>query len=242
MVSILDLGPSTLDPHSDRYQQILARLESRADPARVESQERFGVTTSNVSYGIPVPALRAMAKEIGKDHDLAEQLWSSGVHEARLLATLIDDHKQVSEAQMERWASTFDSWDVVDAATGNLFDRTPFAYRKAAEWSAREEEFVKRAGFSLMAYLAVHDKRANDEAFLAFLPLIKREAGDDRNFVKKAANWALRSIGKRNANLNQAALECAQVIRALDARSARWIASDALRELTSEAVQARLRR
>jgi 3-methyladenine DNA glycosylase AlkD len=229
-------------PQHTRAAEVLARLKSQGNPASVEGQARYGIAPKTVNYGVSLPTLRAMAKEIGKDHDLAEQLWASGVHPARLLATLIDDPRQVTEEQMDRWASTFDSWDLVDGAAGNLFHKTPFAYDKAAQWSAREEEFVKRAAFSLIAYLAVHDKKAPDERFQAFLPLIKREANDNRNLVKKAVNWALRQIGKRNSALNTAAIACAEEIRTLDSSPARWIAADALRELKSEAVQRRLAR
>ncbi|HEU4760019.1 MAG TPA: DNA alkylation repair protein [Dehalococcoidia bacterium] len=223
-----------------QYEHVLARLRSLADPDAVAGMARFGINTTT-AYGISVPALRRLAREIGRDHALAQQLWASGIHEARKLAPLIDDPAQVTEKQMERWAAGLDSWDVCDACCGDLFDKTPFAYRKAVDWSARPEEFVKRAGFALMAYLAVHDKKAADDAFLAFLPLIKREATDGRNFVKKAVNWALRQIGKRNRNLNAAAIAAAREVRAIDSPSARWIAADALRELTNPKTQARLR-
>ena len=223
------------------YQKVLEKLEAAADPRATEGQARFGINTAH-AYGIAMPVLRMLAREIGKDHDLAQQLWASGIHEARILASLVDDPRMVTEEQMESWVKDFDSWDLCDQCCGNLFDKTPYAYRKAVEWSEREEEFVKRAGFALMAYLAVHDKKAADEQFLPFLPIIKREAADNRNFVKKAVNWALREIGKRNANLNRAAIECGEEIRSMDARSAKWIASDALRELTGEAVQKRLQR
>jgi len=201
---------------------------------------RFAVPIDK-ALGIPTPALRKMAREIGKNHQLAQDLWKSGVHEARTLAAFIDEPHRVTPAQAERWLRDFDSWDVCDCCCGNLFDKMPFAYRKAVEWSRRKEEFAKRAGFSLMAALAVHDKEAGDTKFLKFLPIIKRESTDERNFVKKAVNWALRQIGKRNRELNQAALRTAQEIRKIDSRSARWIAADALRELRSEAVRTRLR-
>ncbi|HEX5939474.1 MAG TPA: DNA alkylation repair protein, partial [Dehalococcoidia bacterium] len=174
------------------------------------------------------------------DHELALDLWQAGIQEARILASMIDVPDQVSEAQMESWAADFDSWNVVDG-TCDLFARTPFAYPKAFEWPGREEEYVKRAGFVLMAYLAVHDKRAPDDRIAEFLPLIEREAGDDRNFVKKAVNWALRQIGKRSLYLNNLALESGERIRAQGTRSARWIAADALRELRNEKQLERLR-
>jgi len=182
-----------------------------------------------------------MAKEIGKNHLLAQRLWNSGVHEARILAGMIDPPEEVTEKQMERWVMDFDSWDVCDQVCSNLFDRTKFAHKKAMDWSKRGEEFVKRAGFVLMATLAVHDKEAGDKEFLKFFPIIKREARDERNFVKKAVNWALRQIGKRNLHLNQKASKTAKEIQGIDSKSAKWIASDAIRELTSETVQKRLR-
>jgi 3-methyladenine DNA glycosylase AlkD len=194
------------------------------------------------TLGISVPTLRQLAKEIGTDHNLAQELWASGIHEARLLATMIDIPNQVTEQQMDAWVKDFDSWDVCDQCCLNLFRKTPFAYDKVEEWSRREEEFVKRAGFALMATLAVHDKKAGDDTFIAFLPIIKREATDERNFVKKAVNWALRQIGKRNLSLNQFAIHAVQEIQQLDSKSARWIAADALRELTSEKVQLKLRK
>jgi len=205
----------------------LRSLESQAGR---DGQARFGIRPKR-ALGISIPVLRSMAKRVGKDHDLALRLWMTGIHEARLLATMIDDPGAVTEEQMEAWAADFDSWDVVDQCCGNLFDRTAFAWTKAREWSAREEEFVKRSGFSLMAYLAVHDKTASDQALATFFPPIEREAWDERNFVKKAVNWALRQIGKRNDTLNRLAMQCAMRIQLQGTRSARWIAADALREL-----------
>jgi 3-methyladenine DNA glycosylase AlkD len=219
--------------------EIVSELESLADPANVAGMARYGINPEN-TLGVSIPRLRAMAKEIGRDHALALELWASGIHEARILAGLVDDPAMVAAAQLERWVGDFDSWDVCDGVCGNLFDRTPFAWEKAAAWSARSEEFVKRAGFVLMAALAVHDKKAPDERFRNFLPLIEREAADERNFVKKAVNWALRQIGKRNRALNRDAIAAAKRIRKIDSRSARWIAADALRELESGAVRERL--
>lgn len=222
-----------------RYKQIIDRLTALANPEAVAGMARFGINPNN-TLGVSIPALRAIAKEIGKDHALAEQLWASGIHEARILAGFIDVPGMVSEEQMERWVVDLDSWDVCDQCCGSLFDKTPFAYTKAIEWSERSEEFVKRAGFALMAALAWHDKRAADEQFAPFFPALVRGATDERNFVKKAVNWALRQMGKRNANLNRLAIETAREIQRIDSRAARWIASDALRELTSEQVQRRL--
>jgi 3-methyladenine DNA glycosylase AlkD len=221
--------------------EILAELKSLAKPHATAGMERFGIRVAN-AYGISVPQLRALARRVGKNHNVAQALWTTGIHEARLLATMVDDPKQVTDAQMERWARAFDSWDICDGACQNLFDRTPFAYRKAIEWSERQEEFVKRAGFALMAYLAVHDKQAKDSAFTAFLPIIRREANDGRNFVRKAVNWALRGIGKRNLKLNHLAIKTAAEIRRMDSSTARWIAADALRELKSDAVQRKVAR
>jgi len=220
--------------------EILRKLKSLSDPKAVEGMARFGINPKK-TYGVSVPSLRAMAKEIGRNHVLARQLWSSGIHEARILAGMIDIPDMVTEEQMESWVKDFDSWDVCDQCCSNLFDKTGFAFKKAVEWSSRNEEFVKRAGFVLMAALAVHDKKAKDEEFLKFLPMIKRESVDDRNFVRKAVNWALRQIGKRSIDLNEEAIKTAKEIQRLDSKSARWIAADALRELTSEVVQKRLR-
>ena len=220
---------------------ILKRLRSLANPRNVKGMARFGISSRN-TLGISVNGLRRIAKQIGRDHPLAQQLWKSGVHEARILAVLIDDSHLVTEQQMERWVKDIDSWDVCDGCSYHLFDKTPFAYRKAMEWSRRKEEFVKRAAFAMIAALAVHDKEARDAKFLKFMPPIRRESTDERNFVKKAVNWALRQIGKRNLALNKAAIKTAQEIREIDSPSARWIAADALRELKSEAVQRRLRK
>jgi len=200
---------------------------------------RFGVTAKK-AYGVSAPAAHKLAREIGRDQQLSLRLWRTEILDARGLATLIGDPAQVTPAQMERWARDFDSWAVVDAACRYLFLYTPHAWNKALAWSRREEEFVKRAAFSLMAYLAIHDKEAPDNKFLRLLPVIERASLDERNFVKKAVNWALRQIGKRNARLNRAAIAAGKKIRALGTPAARWIASDALRELTSPAVQKRL--
>lgn len=219
--------------------EILEQLKSMGSPEAVAGMARFGISSHN-TYGVSVYVLRKMAKEVGRSHALAEELWASGVHEARLLASMVDEPKKVTEEQLERWVGGFDSWDVCDQCCSNLFDKTEFAHRKAVQWAGREEEFVKRAGFALMAALAVHDKRAPDEAFLAFLPVIKQASDDDRNYVRKAVNWALRQVGKRNAALNITAIQTAEEIRETGSKAGRWIASDALRELTSEKVKRRL--
>ena len=214
-------------------------LRGLVSPRDREGMARFGINVDN-ALGISVTQLRKLARPIQRDHDLAQQLWATGIHEARILASIVDLPSEVSEAQMEAWAAEFNSWDLVDQCCGNLFDKTPFAWDKATEWSRREEQFVKRAGFSLMAYLAVHDKKAPDARFERFLPIIEREASDDRNFVKKSVSWALRQIGKRNARLNEVAIKRAERIKRIDSKAARWIASDALRELTKPSVQQRV--
>ena len=213
---------------------VLDKLVSHTNPKNVEGMARFGICAHN-TLGVSMPVLRKMGKEIGKDHILALLLWDSGIHEARILAALVDDPKFVTEKQMESWVAGFDSWDVCDQVCMNLFDRTPFAYDKAATWSRRKEEFVKRAGYAMMASLAVHDKKAPDSKLAAFFPHIIRGADDKRNFVKKAVNWALRQIGKRNAVLRDAALKCAHKVAAIDCKAARWIASDVIRELEKKA-------
>jgi len=221
--------------------EIIEELKAGANPENVEGMVKFGINPHN-TLGVSVADLRKMAKEIGTDYSLAGELWASGIHEARILAGLVHDPAMLTESQMERWVREFDSWDVCDQICSNLFDKTPFAHRKAVEWSGREEEFVKRAGFVMMAALAVHDKAVSDPVFEKFLPLIRKASTDNRNFVKKAVNWALRQIGKRNLALNRKAIETAEKIGGLDSPSAKWIAMDALRELKSEAVQDRLHR
>lgn len=216
-----------------RLDVVIKQLKSHSNPKNVEGMAKFGINPRN-TLGIPIPVLRKIGKEIGKNHLLAQQLWSSGIHEARLLAGFVDEPTLVTGRQMDSWVKDFDSWDVCDQVCSNLFDRTPFAYKKAFEWSKRKEEFVKRAGFVLMACLAVHDKKADDKKLIKFLPVIKRESADERNFVRKAVNWALRQIGKRNKNLRKEAIKTANEIINLDSKSARWIASDALRELEAK--------
>jgi 3-methyladenine DNA glycosylase AlkD len=202
---------------------------------------RYGIVAKKVYGGWSTPALKKLAREIGRDHALAQELWASEIHEARALATLVEEPGKVTARQMNEWAKDFDNWAVCDGACINVFRYTRFAHRKCLEWSGRPDEFVKRAAFSLMAGLTVADKAASDEAFLRFLPLIKRAAVDERNMVKKGVNWALRQIGKRNARLNRTALAACREIYRLDSRAARWIASDARRELESPAVQQRLK-
>ena len=224
---------------------VLKRLESLADPQNARGMERFGIVTQK-TYGISAPVLKAFAKEVKKSaadrHLLALELWETGVYDARAVAFLIDDPKQVTKKQMDLWAADFDNWATVDGTCCYLFSETPVAYEKAVEWAGRDAEFVKRAGFAMMAYLALHDKNAPDDAFNPFLAKIEEQAVDERNFVKKAVNWALRQIGKRDLAFNKLALEAAQRIKLQNTAAARWIASDAIRELTSESVLARLRK
>jgi 3-methyladenine DNA glycosylase AlkD len=201
----------------------------------------FGVRVRK-ALGISTPRLHALARRIGKNQQLAEQLWRSGVHEARILAALVGEADKITPRQMDRWARDFNAWDIVDASCCYLYAAAAPAWQKAESWSRRPEEFVKRAAFSLVAYLSNKDKRASNARFERFLRVIEREAHDERNFVCKAVNWALRNIGKRNVRLNRAAIRAAERIRRQNSRFARWIAADALRELRSGAVQARLRR
>ncbi len=216
-------------------------MRALGNPRAVAGMAEYGIATKS-AYGVSIPDLRKLAKEIGKNHKLAQALWKIDNRETRILAGMIDEPELVSESQMANWVKDFADWEVCDQVCQNLFVNTRFAYQKALEWSRRDEEFVKRAGFALMAWLAFKDKAARDEEFERFLPAIKREATDNRNFVKKAVNWALRQIGKRNVYLNEKALETARAIAGLDAKSAQWIAWDAIKELTSSAVQKRLKR
>lgn len=218
---------------------VLKNLKKLANAKNLEGMARFGISTKN-TLGVSMPLLRKMGKGIGKNHALAQKLWDSEIHEARILAGLIADPNLLTEEQMENWVNDFDSWDVCDQVCMNLFDKTEIAYKKAAEWTAREEEFVRRTGFALMAALAVHDKKAADEKFVVFFPLIEKYSFDERNFVRKAVNWALRQIGKRNKNLNKIAISVAKNIQKQNSKSAKWIANDALRELSDEAIQNRL--
>lgn len=236
-----------------RVDAIMAELRSLRSEHNRAGMARYGINVEN-AFGVSVYELRKIAKRLGHDHALALALWRTGHHEARLLACFVDDPAAVTEAQMEAWALDFDSWDLCDQATTSLFDLTPHAWAKARAWAQREEEWVRRGGFALMAGLAVHDKAAGDRDFLTLLPLIERGAFDERNFVKKAVNWALRNLGKRNRALNAAAIARAEKIRAAAneraggerggdaaARAARWVANDALRELTAAKIQARLK-
>jgi 3-methyladenine DNA glycosylase AlkD len=219
---------------------ILAELRSLGNPDNVAGMARFGIRAAHI-LGISVGTLRSLARTHRRDHSLALSLWASGIHEARILASMIANPAELTWEQAESWALDFDSWDVCDQTCNNLFARTVMARRMALEWSSRSEEYVKRAGFSVMASIAAHDADLSDESFEELLVIIAREANDPRNYVKKAVSWALRQIGKRNRALNASAVRTTESIRESGDRAARWIASDALRELTGTTVQHRLR-
>ena len=218
---------------------VMKKLKEKASPSNLEGMHRYGITVSH-RLGVSIPDMRKIAKEIGKDHLLALELWKKGLSETQILAAMVDEPEKVTEKQMDDWVKDFDSWDVCDQVCMNLFEKTPFAWSKIREWSRREEEFVKRAAFALIACLAWHNKQASDQDFTSLFPTVKFGASDERNYVKKAVNWALRNIGKRNLNLNSTAIELAWEIQQAGSKSARWIGSDALKELESESVQRRL--
>jgi len=211
-------------------QKIIEQLKQYANPKNVEGMVHYGINPEK-TLGVNIHKLREIAKAVGKDHALALELWNSGIHEARILAGFVDRPSEVTESQMDAWVMDFDSWDICDGISNHLFDKTPFAYDKAIAWCQRPEEYVRRAGFVLMATLAVHDKKAPDEKLAQFFPYMIRYASDERNFVKKAVNWALRQLGKRNVALCKQALAIAAEILTLDSKAARWIARDAIREL-----------
>ena len=223
------------------FEDVLDKLKKKARPDRLEGMARYGMAVEK-RLGVSIPELRLLAKEIGKNHKLALELWKTGIDEARILAAMIDDPLKLTEEQMEEWVKDINSWDVCDQDCMNLFEKSPLAWKKIHDWSNREEEFVKRTAFSLIACLAWHDKKTADDKFIALFPVIREGATDERNFVKKAVNWAMRNMGKRNRNLNKAVVDIAKEIQKLDSKSARWIATDAIKELESEAVQRRLKR
>ena len=222
-------------------EEVLEKLKSNSRPDQLEGMARYGMAVER-RLGVSIPDIRKIAKELGKNNKLALELWKTGIAEARIIAAMIDDPEKLTEGQMEDWVKDINSWDICDQVCMNLFEKTPLAWQKIIDWSEREEEFVKRAAFALIACLAWHDKKAEDEKFIELFPVIMRGAVDERNFVKKAVNWALRNIGKRNLNLNKAAMNAAKEIQRLDSKAARWIAFDTLRELESEAVQKRLKK
>jgi 3-methyladenine DNA glycosylase AlkD len=221
-------------------ERVVAELRRLGTKRNVEGMARYGIRAKKV-FGVSKPKLDALARKIGKNHALGLALWATGIQDAKILAGMISEPGKVSAAQMELWVRDFDNWDSCDGTCCHLFVFAKAAWRKAFAWTKRAEEFQKRAGFALAAYLAYRDKSAGDPKYLSFLKVIERESDDERNFVRKAVNWALRNIGKRNVRLNRAAIATARRIREKDSRAARWIAADALRELQSEAALARLR-
>jgi len=190
-----------------QYKEVIKRLESLKNPKNVEGMARFGIRPKTKVYGVSMPELRKIAKQIKKDHKLAIEIWDSKIHEARILASIIADKENLTEKEMENWVKDFDSWDIVDQACMNLFSRNKLANKKVFEWAKRDEEFVKRTAFSLIASLAVHGKEMKNEDFIRYFPLIEKASTDERNFVRKAVNWALRGIGKRNKKLNKEAIK-----------------------------------
>ena len=208
---------------------VLTWLKRHGTRGTRDGMARYGIVAKR-AFGVTVAKLQTMKKQLGKNHALALSLWSSGWYDARLLAALIDDPKLVTPRQMDAWAKSFENWADCDTACFHLFDKTPFAWAKARQWSTSSREFVKRGGFALMASLALHDKAAPDKRFLPFLPLIERGARDERNFVKKGVSWALRGIGKRKA-LRPAAIKVARRLAASSVASCRWVGKDALRQL-----------
>ena len=223
----------------DRVPDILAWLERRGTRRNREGMARYGIVAPKV-FGVSVATIRQLAKGLGRDHQLALELWKTGWYEARMLTAFVDEPERVTAAQMDRWARDFDNWAICDTLCFHLFDRTPHAWRKVEQWSGRRDEFVKRASFALLAALALHDKKAPDAPFLRSLPLIERAAADERNFVKKGVSWALRSVGRRNGSLNIASVELARRLAESPEAHTRWVGKDALRDLTRAAVQKRL--
>jgi 3-methyladenine DNA glycosylase AlkD len=217
-------------------EEALDRLMAKAKPENVEGMARYGMTAEH-RLGVSVPEMRKIAKELGKAHKLALELWKTEIPEAKIVAAMIDESEKLTEKQMEDWVKDINSWDVCDQVCMNLFEKTPLAWKKILDWPKREGEFVKRTAFALIACLAWHDKKVEDEKFIKLFPLIKQGATDERNFVKKAVNWALRNIGKRNPNLNKAAIRAAKEIQQIDSKAAHWIAFNAIKELESQAIQ-----
>lgn len=221
--------------------EIVKLLKSWRDPKNIAGMIRFGISAKG-ALGVPVPKLRGLAKKIGTNHILALKLWRTNLHEGRILATMIADKDLMTSSQADAWVKDFDSWDTCDQACMNVLRWTPFAWKKVWVWSKSHHEFVRRAGFAMIAALAAGDKQATDAQFGKLFPLIKKYSTDDRNFVRKAANWALRGIGKRNLALNKKALACARELLTIDSRAARWIAADAIRELTNAKIVARIKK
>ena len=222
-----------------QLEEIMLEFKSKSNLKSIGGMARFGITPDK-TFGIRIPELRKMAKRIKKDRELAHKLWELGYRETMILASMIDVPEQVTEEQLEKWVRDFDYWEICDQTIMNLFEKTDFAYTKAFEWSSSEEEFIKRAGYVMIARLAVSDKKAENQSFIQFFPLIEKGSTDNRIMVKKAVNWALRQIGKRNLLLNKEAIKVAKAIAQLDTIAGKWIAKDAIRELESESVQKRL--
>jgi 3-methyladenine DNA glycosylase AlkD len=220
--------------------EILEKLKSKSRSDQLEGMARYGITIDK-RLGVSIPDIRKIAKDFGKNHETALDLWKTGYADAKITAALIDEPEKVTETQMEEWVMGIDSWDVCDQICMNLFDKTTYAWKKIIDWSERKEEFVKRTAFSLLACLACHDKYADDNKFKEYFPLIKKNAMDDRNYVKKAVSWSLRHIGKRNLNLYKAALKLADEIKMIDSKSAKWIGSDVVRDLNSDPTKRRLK-
>ncbi|MDD5749790.1 MAG: DNA alkylation repair protein [Patescibacteria group bacterium] len=218
---------------------VIKKLKSKASKKNLLGMKRFGISGAKM-LGVSMLEVRKIAKEIKSDHQLALELWDSGIHEARILASIIADKKKINSQLMDSWSKDFDSWDICDQVCLNLFYASPLAYKKASVWAKRSKEFERRAGFALMAVLAFKEKNGQDKDFEAFFPLIIKYAADERNFVRKAVNWALRQIGKRNKKLNKKSILLAEKISQQTLKSAIWVAKDALRELRSPAVRSRL--
>jgi len=220
--------------------EIIKELKNSSNPKDREGMARFGINPEK-ALGVRIPVLRKLAKKIGKKHELAQQLWNTNIHEARILASMVDDPKLVTEKQMDNWVKDFNSWDLCDQCCMNLFDKTKFTHKKISEWAKDEREFVRRASFALIATSAFHNKAWEDEDFERYFPLIEKYSYDERNFVKKAVNWALRQVGKRNKILNKKAITLAKKIKKRDSKSTKWIANDAIRELEDPKIQKRLK-
>ncbi len=223
----------------ERVREALAWLDRKGTKRNREGLARYGITAPK-AFGVAVSAIQQLGKRLGRDHELALALWETGWYEARMLTAFVDEPERVTAAQMDRWARDFDNWGICDTLCFHLFDRTPHAWKKVAPWSRRDEEFVKRAGFALLACLALHDKQTGAAPFLKSLALIERAAGDGRNFVKKGVSWALRLVGRRSPKVYTAAVALARSLAASDDPAARWLGKDALRDLTKPAVARRL--
>jgi 3-methyladenine DNA glycosylase AlkD len=232
-------GKKASAPTPDEVQAALSWLERNSTPHDRANLARFGITAPK-AFGVSMKNIQALAKRVGRSHELAAALWDTGWYEARMLTAFVDEPARVTPAQMDRWCRDFDNWAICDTLCFHLFDRTPYAWAKVEQWSGRRDEFVKRAAFALLASLAAHDKNAGDEPFIESLIAVERAADDERNFVKKAVNWALRMVGRRNAALNAAAVKLARRLADSQQPAARWVGKDALRELTSPAVVRRL--